>query len=67
MGIEQRKVMKFAAAWQMKTTRMANAYESIAASRSLGSKVGIAEVVCLAVIELCDRERRFFSPTGQLQ
>lgn len=44
--------MKFAVAWKMKTTRMADAYEAIAASRSPGSKVGITEVVCLTMIKL---------------
>ena len=47
MGRQQRKHMKLTAAWQMKTTRRASAYESTAAWRSSGASVGIMVVECL--------------------
>ena len=57
MGRQQRKHMKLTAAWQMKTTRSASAYEATAAWRRSGGSVGMIVVECLEGRGRCQRRR----------
>lgn len=47
IGRQASRPHTFTATWQMKTTRKASAYESTAAFRVSGSRLGMISVVCL--------------------